>query len=382
MTPHLQKKLASWVEHGLLTEDQAERIKTHEGGTSHRPWALYGVAGVGVTSLVTGFISLVAANWEVIPAWFKLATYFLVQGGAGVAFYRFHERRGPIRETLLATFAALFLAGIGLIAQIYHLRGDGWQALLLWSTITLPAVWLAQSWALVHVWIGLTLLSSVIWASSSNEGISTFGRGCMVAAIPSLLIGIAALGKRLANFNPFVRRAIFNWGIALTLFVITPLANMMWGLTAAEHRSDIDYLAVPWATLLLAVAALWTLEDETREVRITSVGLLLSVGVFATLPLVFADGTASPGVSLLGAVGFFCTWGFAAAAAAYSQRRRWFDLASFVIAVRVVFVYFEVFGSLAVTGLGLIASGVVTLGTAFIWHRFRDKVRQQMGSSL
>jgi uncharacterized membrane protein len=382
MTPHLQKKLASWVEHGLITEDQAERIQAHESKAPQRPWAVYGVAGVGVTSLVTGVISLVAANWEVIPAWFKLGAYFLIQGGVGVAFYRYHQRSGPLRETLLTTFAALFLAGIGLIAQLYNLRGDGWQALLLWATITLPAVWLARNWALVHVWIGLTLASSVIWAGSSNDGIPGFGRYCMIAAIPMLFVGVAAMGKRLVQFNPFVRQALFNWGMGLTLFLFTPLANMMWGSSADEHRSDLGYLAVPWATLLFAVAALWTLEDEKREVRLTSVGLLVSVGVFATLPLLFANGTVSAGVSLVGALGFFCSWGLAAAAAACSQRRRWFDLASFIIAVRVVFVYFEVFGSLAVTGLGLIASGAVTLGTAFAWHRFRERVRQQLGSDL
>ena len=54
-------------------------------------------------------------------------------------------------------------------------------------------------------------------------------------------------------------------------------------------------------------------------------------------------------------------------------------MASLVIALRVVIVYFEVFGSLAMRGLGLIFSGIVILTISFMWHRFRVRVRQQLG---
>src|SRR5690606_39985405 len=90
--------------------------------------------------------------------------YFTQQGGVGYAFLRKAEHSGLARETWLTLFVPLLLAGIGLIAQIYNLHGDGWQALLLWVTITLPAVWLTQSWALAHLWPAAVLLASVIWA--------------------------------------------------------------------------------------------------------------------------------------------------------------------------------------------------------------------------
>lgn len=113
-----------------------------------------------------------------------------------------------------------------------------------------------------------------------------------------------------------------------------------------------------------------------------SVVLLLACGVFATLPLFFSNSSQSLGTKIFGAAGFFCTWVLAAATAALAQRKRWFDLASLVIALRVVIVYFEVFGSLAMTGLGLIFSGIVILTIAFAWHRFRERVRQQMGGTI
>jgi uncharacterized membrane protein len=130
--------------------------------------------------------------------------------------------------------------------------------------------------------------------------------------------------------------------------------------------------------LLLAAAGSWYRPQVKLEVRISVVALLVACGVFSTLPLFFGDSDESVGIKMIAAAGFFCTWILAAAAAAYSHHRRWFDFASLVIALRVVIVYFEVFGSLAMTGLGLIFSGIVILGIAFAWHRFRERVRQQL----
>jgi hypothetical protein len=42
-----------------------------------------------------------------------------------------------------------------------------------------------------------------------------------------------------------------------------------------------------------------------------------------------------------------------------------------VIALRLVVVYFEVFGSLAVTGVGLVFSGGLMIVSALYWNRLR-----------
>lgn len=381
MTPQLQKKVASWVEQGLITTEQAAHIAAYEDREPDRPWTLYGIAGVGITALVTGVVSLIAANWDDIAPSVKLGCYFLLQAGVGYAFLRSAARPGLVRETWLTLFAPLLLGGIGLIAQIYNLHGDGWQALLLWLTITLPAVWLVQSWALVHGWTATTLLTSVIWASAYHNGdVPEFGRVCIVASVPAALLAVAFFSEHLATFNRFLRGAFVTWGIAAVLFVGTPVANALWYNSPGVLQ--LGYLTFPWAALILAAAGAWYRPQATREVRLSTVALLLSCAVFSTLPLLVGDDSESTAVKIFGAAGFFVTWVLAAAAAAYSHHKRWFDLASLVIAVRVVIVYFEVFGSLAMTGLGLIFSGIVILGIAFAWHRFRERVRQQLGGDV
>ena len=385
MSAKLKHKIASWVDQGFISPEQAELILAHEGRSSgsERPWTLYGIAGIGVTALVTGVISLVAANWDEIAPWVKLSGYFLVQAAVGYAFYRNAAKPGVVRETLLTLFAALFLAGIGLVAQLYNLHGDGWQALLMWVVITLPAVCLAHSWVLVHLWIATLFLTSVLWAGANPAaGISEFGRACVVATLPLLLIAIALWGEHVRPFNSHLRRAALGWGIAVVMLVGTPLANVLWHAPTDEFRPHLTYLALPWTALVMAAAGAWYWPQVKRDVRLASVGLLVACGVFATLPLFFGDSSESLGIKVLAAAGFFCTWVLAATTAAFAHRKRWFDLASLVIALRVVIVYFEVFGSLAMTGLGLIFSGIVILAIAFAWHRFRERVRQQIGGAV
>ena len=382
MNPPLQHKIASWVDQGIISPEQAELIVAHESRGSDRPWTLYGIAGIGVTALVTGVISLVAANWEEIAAWVKLSGYFFLQGAVGYAFYRNAEKPGMVRETLLTLFGALFLAGIGLVAQIYNLHGDGWEALLMWAAITLPAVGLAHSWALVHLWIGTLLLASVLWAgASTGPGISEFGRACVVATLPLLLTALGFWTESVRRFNAYLRRGALVWGIAVVMLIGTPLANVLWHAPTAEFRPHLAYLALPWAALMVAALGAWYRPQVKRDVRLASVGLLLAFGLFATLPVFFGSSSESLSIKVFAAAGFFCTWVLAAATAAFAHQKRWFDLASLVIALRVVIVYFEVFGSLAMTGLGLIFSGIVILAIAFAWHRFRERVRQQLGGA-
>jgi uncharacterized membrane protein len=380
MHPQLKTKLASWVEHGIISAEQAEKITAHEGHDPERPWALYGIAGIGVTALVTGIVSLIAANWYDISAPVKLGCYFALLGCVGYAFYRYETRPGLVRETLLTLFVPLVLAGIGLIAQVYNLHGDGWQALLLWLSITLPVVCLAQSWATVHLWTVALLVTSFVWAEASHAGqLPDFGRVCIVASLPLMFVAAGCAAEHHARFNAFLRKALLTWGALSVVLVGTLVANLLWVESNSVPQEHLAYVLVPWFALGAASLAAWLRPDVERDARLLLIGVLLSTGTFMTLPLLFAFNSSSLASQLLGATGFFATWILVAAAAAHLRRKRWFDLASLVIAVRVVVVYFEVFGSLAMTGLGLIFSGTVVLGIAFAWHKFRGRVRQQLG---
>lgn len=386
---NLARQLERWVGAGLISAQQAadigayEHAKAHGSGHGERPWALYGIAGIGVTALATGVISLVAANWDEIPAWFKLGAYFLLQTGVGLGFLRYLTKPGLIRETSLTLFALLFLAGIGLVAQIYHLSGDGWQALLFWLGLTVGVVHLAQSRLVGNLWVFTSLLTSMIWMAADGGGngvTSSFGRACVAAALPFALIALSEVTARVPWWNQYFRSAALSWGTLALLGLGTPLSNILWSVNRDEEARQLSYLVIPWAALLMAIAGVFSNPRPNRLEPLLRGGIYAALGVFATLPFLAPDADYDDtGVKALAALGFFTVWGLVAAYSAVAKQRRWFDLASLVLAVRVIVVYFEVFGSLAMTGAGLIVSGLVILGTAFTWHRFRSRVRAQLG---
>jgi uncharacterized membrane protein len=54
------------------------------------------------------------------------------------------------------------------------------------------------------------------------------------------------------------------------------------------------------------------------------------------------------------------------------------NFATAVIGIRILIVYFEVFGSLLGTGVGLVTGGMLTLGMVWLWVRKRREFAREL----
>jgi uncharacterized membrane protein len=76
-------------------------------------------------------------------------------------------------------------------------------------------------------------------------------------------------------------------------------------------------------------------------------------------------------IPLAAALSFIALW-YLVALTAYRSGQRWtLNYATAAIGVRLLIVYFEVFGSLLDTGLGLVTGGLLTLLLIWLWSRRR-----------
>ncbi|HTV21453.1 MAG TPA: DUF2157 domain-containing protein, partial [Polyangiaceae bacterium] len=80
-----------WREAELLSPEQAERIRAFEK-ERERPTLLYAVAGLAGLAVAIGLVSIVAANWDLIPGRMKLALDALVVIGLGQALVQLGTR--------------------------------------------------------------------------------------------------------------------------------------------------------------------------------------------------------------------------------------------------------------------------------------------------
>jgi uncharacterized membrane protein len=146
-SPHelawLAEELPAWTHDGLLTDDQARRIRArydfaeieldrHAGpGRLVQALSLLGALLVGA-----GILTWIAANWDGMSDALRLGLIFtsvvgLQWGGYELAFRRANHPH--VGQALLLIGNLAFGAGIFLVAQIFHLSGHWPNAFLAWG---------------------------------------------------------------------------------------------------------------------------------------------------------------------------------------------------------------------------------------------------------
>lgn len=146
----LEKKLQRWQSAGLLTAEQREQISAYE---KNRISPFYGLSLLGVFCIGLGLISLIAFYWDVIPGLLKFFVSILLLSGAGVYSWLRYMRQDYKRADIgIFAFALLILANIGLLGQIFQLQSETALPFALWSVLVLPLLFFSRSRVLALVW--------------------------------------------------------------------------------------------------------------------------------------------------------------------------------------------------------------------------------------
>jgi hypothetical protein len=148
----LAEALPGWVAEGLVSAEQADRLRAH-----HRLDALEDQAGarmslvllvLGASVIGLGIASFVAANWEAIPPGVRVLVATVLMFAADVLGWRWLDKPGWARPADVALVLGAFLLGadLALVAQWFQLPGDGGGLFFLWGLGSL-----AMAWAVRHV---------------------------------------------------------------------------------------------------------------------------------------------------------------------------------------------------------------------------------------
>jgi len=370
---NLAHKLAEWQAAGLLTAEAAAKILAHEGQQT-RPYLLYAVGGLGALTIALGVVAIIASNWESIPGGVKLAIDIALAAGLAAGIVAVDRRRiAWLRETLIALYWGYVLASIGLISQVYHLGGATWQALLVWTGLTFPLVTRAHSRGLASAWIlGLHVTYFMALEPLASAGHNTEGLVVGLVGLAPLLCLAVATSAAVARARPRFHRAFagFGWSEALAM---TSAATFAYYDAPLNPRQ----LAGLWAPA--AVAAVLTVFLVVRAGRLVPghPAGVLPLRVLLVLFLVLGYGPlllAARGQDLIGALTFIALWAVVAWVGYATHNARVLNLATAIIGVRLIAVYFEVFGSLLDTGLGLVTGGILTVALTYFWARKRREI--------
>lgn len=380
----IDKKLTEWEAAGLIEPEQRARIARYEAERT-RPILPMALAALGAITIGVGLVSLVAANWDGIGRAAKLAVDLTLLGAVGSALYAVSRRERPLAtDTLAAVYALLTLASIGLLGQTYQLGSPTWQALVGWTVLTLPTLWLVRGRLLGGVWLaqlylaeGSALYALVEYVDGTPSLGPALSRELAAALVAPAWLAPLLLAHvpRLRRPRPLVAQAFVEGAWGLFLCAGLALACVFYGATDLER---VHWGALPFvAALALLGGLLPTLYPELsargRGGLLAGLGLVACAGVFgvaferaampALVPLVH--------VAMLGCAAFVCV---------EAGSLRAFHALTGLVALRVLIAYFEVFGSMLDTGLGMIAGGGVTLLVVWLWRRKAPALARRLGA--
>ena len=373
-----------------------------------------------------GIIALVAANWEQIPNNVKLGgavSLMVVNAFAVIISMKF--KKNILTQVLCGVFAALIMAVIGLIGQIFQLRSDVSGACLLWALCAWPLflitprlLWLwipllfvgTKSFAIYNTFAGDVLLSESGWSYATVNyiysllvfyGLIFAYELWMLYAKPNsktverslrFYCGTLLLSASPLSCRPLITNVAFAqipWStIALSSCGYILAAFLIYALNRKHRRVSF----MPWFLLGFVVESILLkfniLQDDVEFVlALTSLLLMWGYAYYHKMPrfryltlfalLVWFFATFSWDVFNLVPSLLICA---ALAVYAYlNNSRRLFNVAVLAAVIRLLYYYADA-SNLTYLGIYLIGSGLLLLATIFalvkygklLWEKKHD----------
>ena len=373
-----------------------------------------------------GIIALVAANWEQIPNNVKLGgAIVLMIANASAVILSMKFKKNILTQVLCGVFAALIMAVIGLIGQIFQLRSDVSGACLLWALCAWPLflitprlLWLwipllfvgTKSFAIYNTFVGDVLLSESGWNYATVNyiysllvfyGLIFAYELWMLYAKPSnktierplkFYCGTLLLSAAPLSCRPLITNVAFTqipWStIALSSYGYILAAFLIYALNRNHRRVSF----MPWFLLGFVVESVLLkfniLQNNVESVlALTSLLLMWGYAYYHKMPrfryltlfalLVWFFATFSWDVFNLVPSLLICA---ALAVYAYlNNSRRLFNVAVLAAVIRLLYYYADA-SNLTYLGIYLIGSGLLLLATIFalvkygklLWEKKHD----------
>lgn len=365
--------LRRWRSAGLIDDGAVERISAWEA-THRRPLWLWALSGMGALAIGLGFVAVVAANWEEIPAGAKLAADLLLTGlCAAFVFVAWQRDREWPRELGALLLFGLVIGSIALIGQVYQLQSDSWQALVTWLALSTPFLALVTFSRLVGaLWFAATVLtwfsayeSLERWIGNLTSGSAGGDLFHLMLYLPACLLVIVAVLR--GRWPP----AEDQGELMLKLAVAGLVGAVSATVVAIDSRlvSVVAPVEIWLGTVatLLAATALW-IGSSTMQRRPVIALLGASFVVWAAALLLARAWSAEQKAAFEAIFGllFIVYWAAIGWLTAHVGQRVLFGLAFAVIGLRLVILYLEAIGGLTATGFGLIGGGVLCLVLAWL----------------
>ena len=149
----IQKALPELVFNNIISQETANDIENYyklKRKTSSTNQLLLSFGIIGATLLGLGIIAIIAHNWDELNKWTKLGCAILpliiTQLCCGFTLIKKSNHK-TLRESSAVFLLFSIVACLAMISQIYNIEGDYNEFVLLWMLLSLPVIYVMQSYA-------------------------------------------------------------------------------------------------------------------------------------------------------------------------------------------------------------------------------------------
>ncbi len=375
---NISKKLELWQTQNLISAEQAKKISIYEK-ENRKPVLTLPLLALGFFCIALGIVSLISANWQIISDSVKLGTDLIIMLGIGsAAFYYNAKGKDTIFEGLLLLFCLSVLASIGLISQIYQLQSYGLEAYFVWCILILPLVILSRRSILALIWLPIFTASSVDTLSAIPffRELLEIIEHTFPFAISVCGILVFAYVYRFISYYfrtrlaPQIKAMKFWLGfdiVSLVVLMDFGASNMFSGIFYDDILNGENYRSIlVISCLIFANIGFGYFSYKYNYSRLLTCVLSILLG-FSIIYMALPDNR-----TILDLWGFLLTMSILSTVVAYAlikNKIKLLNIATACMAIRLFFVYLQVFGSMVTTGIGLIVSGVLFLSLIYGWKK-------------
>lgn len=381
-------------EAGLISTEQRDSIIAHFGLKEDGNRFLVVISFLGGILVTAGTILLISAHWNSIPRAMKIAAGLALMLGSHGGGWWLREIHGKYRKTgeaLQFIGSALFLANIALIGQIYHIESRTPNAFLLWLAGIAALPWLLRSRAqfvlvliAMSVWFGCEInqADSLIYLDSEWQILA-------YALLGLNYVGIGYCLRRtaFADFATVAEKAGFL-GLLLFAYPLTWPGFLGWW-QGSEHLCPWLLPVMAGTGVLMMASGISFLAALTRQWRLTWGLALAAASVLLNSAFFFApheEGWFWFGhfneVNAIATVSIFVFCLLQIQVGMQLRSRFLLNLGMVSVGLDILSAYFGLFGTMAVTGLMFVVTGVFLILFGVYLERKRRQFIHQIKTPI
>ncbi|AKC82398.1 hypothetical protein IMCC26134_05705 [Verrucomicrobia bacterium IMCC26134] len=378
----LRGESADWVSEGVITADQRGALLARHSDTSAagRFAAILGIIGGGL--LLAGVCLLIGNNWQEIGDWAKIIGLVALLAGAYFAGWKLKIEPGRYPKTGDAFFmlgAGLFMAGIALVSQIFHLNSRPPSGVLLWWLGIVAVPWLVRAkgaqvvslFALL-AWLAMEFNLRGGWLELRPDTRFFDDEMRVFAMMTALglavwLAGLALRGTKHEDFSGLHEK----WGAMIVCTGLYALGFLKHAWEWHDGDAPVRLLPVLVVAALVALAGWGAWRTSRREVVALGGSFVLALVPVGVVLLGASVGDGGWLWSACAWTGLFVLNVFMIRSGLANGREGWVNLGLGFIALNIVTRYFDLFGTMLEGGVFFLVSGVIVLVLGFYLERKR-----------